>query len=148
LIGAPENVDEQNRQYAALLQAINGEGEPPFHLLTANALWGQQGYHFKPGFQEAVADFYNGAMHVVDFRTQPDEAARTINAWVSDKTREKINQLVGRGDITDARLVLTNAIYFKGRWENEFRQADTRDDAWYGPGGTSKVPTMHRTGEY
>ncbi len=148
LIDAPENVEEQNLQYAALLKSVMGDGQRPFQLLTANALWGQQGYHFRPDFQEAIADFYGGALHVVDFRTRPDEAAMTINAWVSDKTREKIRELIHRNDIMNARLVLTNAIYFKGRWENEFRQADTRDDDWYGPGGTSKVKTMHRTGGY
>jgi serpin B len=148
LIGAPENVDEQNRNYAALLQSINGDGERPFQLLTANALWGQQGCRFKPDFQEAIADFYDGALHVVDFQAQPDEAARSINAWVSDKTRAKIRELVRRGSIMDARLVLTNAIYFKGRWQNEFQQDDTEDDDWYGPGGMSKVPTMHQTGGY
>jgi serpin B len=80
LIGAPESVEEQNRQYAPLLKSIHGEGERPFQLVTANALWGQRGYHFKPAFQEAIADFYDGAMHVVDFCAQPDEAVRTINA--------------------------------------------------------------------
>jgi serpin B len=56
LIGAPESVEEQNRQYAGLLKAIHGEGERPFQLVTANALWGQQGYQFNPDFQEAIAD--------------------------------------------------------------------------------------------
>src|SRR5476649_2040601 len=46
LIGAPENVDEQNRQYAEMLKSVNGEGERPYQLATANALWGQQSYHF------------------------------------------------------------------------------------------------------
>ncbi len=50
LIGAPESVEEQNRQYARLLKSIHGEGERPFQLVTANALWGQKGYHFKPDF--------------------------------------------------------------------------------------------------
>src|SRR3954452_9959068 len=59
LIGAPENVDEQNRQYAALLKSVCGEGERPFQLVTANALCGQEGNHFKPAFQEAIADFYD-----------------------------------------------------------------------------------------
>src|SRR6516165_1936886 len=116
LIGAPQSVEEQNRQYAGLLKSIHGEGERPFQLATANALWGQEGYHFKPAFQEAIADFYDGAMHEVNFRAQPDEAVRTINAWVSGKTREKIRGLVKRDFIgDDTRLVLTNAIYFKGR---------------------------------
>src|SRR6202035_1160708 len=79
LIGAPESVEEQNRQYAELLKSVNGEGERPFQLVTANVLWGQQGYHFNTDFQEAIADFYDGALHEVNFRAQPDEAVRTIN---------------------------------------------------------------------
>src|SRR6516164_2834556 len=66
LIGAPENVEEQNRQYAELLKSVHGDGERPFQLTTANALWGQQGSHFKSDFQEAIADFYDGALHEVD----------------------------------------------------------------------------------
>jgi serpin B len=85
LIGAPENGDEQNHQYARLLRSVYGDGKRPFELATANSLWGQKGYHFKVGFQEAIADFYDGALHVVNFRAQPDEAVRTINAWVSSK---------------------------------------------------------------
>src|SRR6266567_3019599 len=96
LIGAPESVEEQNRQYAELLKSVNGEGERPFQLVTANALWGQQGYHFKPDFKKAIADFYDGAFHEVNFRSSPDEAVKAINAWVSDKTREKIKELIQR----------------------------------------------------
>jgi serpin B len=110
LLGAPENVEEQNRQHAALLQAVHGDGQRPFQLLTANALWGQQDYHFKPDFQEAIADFYDGALHAVNFRSHPDEAARAINAWVSDKTREKIRELIQPDFITpETRLILTQA---------------------------------------
>ncbi len=149
LIGAPENVDEQNRQYARLLKSVQGDGNRPFQLVTANALWGQQGYRFNTDFQEAIADFYDGALHEVNFRAQPDEAVRTINAWVSGKTREKIRELVNRDFISDdTRLVLTNAIYFKGRWEKVFEEAHTRDEDWHGPNGTGKVPLMHRQGGY
>jgi serpin B len=149
LIGAPGSVDEQNRQYAELLQSVNGESERPFQLVTANALWGQQGYHFKPDFQEAIADFYGGALHAVNFRAQPDEAVRTINAWVSGKTREKIRELIQRDFITaDTYLVLTNAIYFKGEWEEVFQKYRTSDEIWHGPGGTRQVTMMHRTGGY
>jgi serpin B len=149
LIGAPESVDEQNRQYARLLKSVQGEGDRPFQLVTANALWGQQGYHFKPDFQEAIADFYDGALHEVNFRARPDEAVKTINAWVSEKTREKIKELIHRDFIgPDTRLILTNAIYFKGQWEKEFKNADTRDEDWHGPNGTSKAPMMHQKGRY
>src|SRR5262249_4636942 len=117
LIGAPESVDEQNRQYARLLRSVQG-GDRPFQLVTANALWGQEGYHFKPDFKRAIADVYDGAFIEVNFLAQPDEAVRAINAWVSGKTGEKIRELVKRDFISaDTRLILTNAIYFKGRWE-------------------------------
>ena len=96
LIGAPESVDEQNRHYADLLKSVNGEGERPFQLVTANALWGQQGYHFKPDYKRVIADFYDGAFHEVNFQVEPDESVRTINAWISDKTREKIKVLIQR----------------------------------------------------
>src|SRR5436305_15234031 len=51
LIGAPESVEEQNRQFARLLKAVQGDGDRPFQLVTANALWGQQGCHVHPDFQ-------------------------------------------------------------------------------------------------
>jgi serpin B len=145
LIGAPENVEEQNRLYAELLKSVNGEGGRAFQLVTANALWGRQGFHFKADFKKAVAAFYDGAFNEVNFVAQPDKAMETINAWVSDKTREKIKDLIHRDFITpDTRLILTNAIYFKGQWDKHFKEADTREEDWHGPKVTRKVPMMHQ----
>jgi serpin B len=147
LIGAPANVEEQNRQYAELLKAVNAEEERTIQLLTANALWWQAGYHFNPDYKQAIADFYGGAFNEVDFVGRPDEAVRTINAWVEDTTREKIKDLIRRDVISsDTRLILTNAIYFKGQWASVFRRDRTTDEDWHGPGGTRKVPTMHQGG--
>src|SRR5215475_14342677 len=70
LIGAPESIEEQNKQYGTLLRSINGEGTRLFELVSANALWGQRGFAFKADFQEAIADFYDAALHVVDFKTR------------------------------------------------------------------------------
>ena len=119
LIGAPESVEEQNRQYADLLKSVNGEGERPFQLVTANALWGQQGYHFKPDYKEAVADFYDGAFNEENFVALPDEAVKSINAWASDKTREQIKELIRR-----------DCIYPKTR-----RRRQLRDDGQVRRGG-------------
>ncbi len=149
LIGAPESVEDQNRQYAELLKSVNGHSERGFQLVTANALWGQYGCHFKPDFKKAVADFYDGAFHEVNFVTAPDTAITTINTWVGDKTRQKIKELVKRDFINaDTRLVLTNAIYFKGQWDEAFEKSSTHDENWHGQGGTRKVPMMHQRGGY
>ena len=148
LIGAPDDAEEQNRQYTALLKAVAGEGERPYQFLTANALWVQQGYRLKPAYQKTIADCYGGALNEVDFSSQPDEAVATINSWVSDKTRAKITELVNRAVLDGALLVLTDAIYFKGKWAHEFAKARTTDEDWYGSHGTIQVPTMHRMDGY
>ena len=148
LIGAPESIDEQNVQYARLLKSVQGDGST-FQLVTANGLWGQEGFQFKLDYKNAVAEFYQGAFQEVNFQAQPDEALKTINAWVSDKTREKIKELVNREFLTkDTRLILTNAIYFKSEWEDVFQEHRTNNEDWYGPHGTSKVPMMHCSGGY
>ena len=145
LIGAPQGVEEQNRHYSGLLKSVYGDGKRPFELAMANALWGQKGYDFKPAFQEAIAEFYDEALHLVNFRAKPDEAVKTINAWVSDKTQARIKDLISRDLIDDnTRLILTNAIYFKGQWEKVFAKTATKDGDWHGSKATSKVPMMAR----
>ena len=149
LIGAPESVDEQNRQYAELLKSINENGRRLFELTTANALWGQQGSHLKPKFRQAIVECYDGALKEVNFIDQPDCAVKTINGWVSDKTHQKIKDLIHRNLIdSDTRLILTNAIYFKGKWEFEFKKASTKDENWHGPNGDRTAPMMRRKGNY
>jgi serpin B len=149
LIGAPEDVEDQNRQYGELLKSISGESDRTQQLIIANALWGQQGYHFKAQFKKSIADFYAGAFNEVNYREQPDEAVKTINRWVSEKTREKIKDLLHRNLIrSDTSLILTNAIYFKGQWEKIFEMADTRNEDWQGPRGMQRVSMMHQRGGY
>jgi serpin B len=149
LIGAPPDVAEQNRHYAALLKTLDSAGGNDVQLSVANGLWGQHGYRFRPEYLNDVAAFYDGALSEVDFRSAPDAAVKTINAWVLAKTAGKIKDLIQRGLITpDTRLILTNAIYFKGKWDQEFDPSHTRDDDWHGPSGVVKTPLMHRTGGY
>ena len=147
LIGAPANVDEQNRHYAEWLKAIHGESKQ--QLATANALWTQQGYRFKPEYKKAIADFYDGTFNEVNFLSAPDQAVKTINAWVESKTAGKIKGLFRRDLITaDTRLILTNAIDFKGKWDSEFDKNDTLDEDWHGNSSVRKVPMMQQRGGF
>jgi serpin B len=149
LLGAPENVDEQNHQYAVLLKSIQGTAEGPFQLFTANALWGQSGRHFSPDYRKAVADFYGADFREADFSARPDEAVKAINGWVREKTREKISELIQRSFIgDDTRLVLANAIYFKAEWAMAFQRYRTTDEDWHGPHGKRRVPLIQRTGDH
>jgi serpin B len=68
----------------------------------------------------------------VDFKTAPEAARLTINQWVEQKTEDKIKDLLPPGSVnSDTRLVLTNAIYFKGDWQTQFDKAATKDEDFH-----------------
>jgi serpin B len=84
----------------------------------------------------------------VDFINATEQARGTINAWVVDKTNQKIKELIPSGGVDRlTRLVLVNAIWFKGDWLSQFRKEETKDEPFY-LGAAEKVsaPLMHRLG--
>jgi serpin B len=116
-------------------------------LKLANRLWGQVGYHFLTEFLEATERYYGSRLAEVDFRNAAEEARLQINAWVAEQTADKISDLIPVGFLPPlTRLVLTNAIYFKGAWENEFDESDTAEAPfWTAPNTSQSVPMMRRT---
>jgi len=103
------------------------EVKTPFELSIANALWGQQNFTFQPAFLDLLAQNYGAGMRLVDFASNAEGARQTINRWVSDETRGKIKDLIPSGALDSlTRLVLTNAIYFKAGWLNQFEKTDTQ----------------------
>ncbi|CAH0719801.1 unnamed protein product, partial [Brenthis ino] len=70
---------------------------------------------------------YNSEADIIDFRN-PKSAAKTINEWVSTKTKGKINEIVSEDDITyDLVVGLYNVIFFKGHWAVPFDESETRE---------------------
>jgi len=121
-----------------------------YQLYIANALWGQEGYPFLEDFIELNRKFYGAGLHAVDFIGGTEEARKTINRWTEEKTEEKIKELIKPG-VLDVltRLVLTNAIYFKGNWATQFDKEATKDLAFHLTEGEKKdVPTMYQMGEF
>lgn len=117
-------------------------------LNIANALWGQTGTPFGKDFLETVRRDHAGGFNTADFKDAEKETAR-INAWVSDKTKGKIPKLLGPRAITDiTRLVLTNAVYFKAAWDQQFDKRATQPGSFYGDSGEVKAPMMTRQAWY
>lgn len=123
-------------------------GSDRFELNIANALWGQEGYGFLAAYNSLLETHYGAGLNEVDFRSHPEVARETINAWVSDKTAAKIPELVPEGTITtDTVLVLTNAVYLRGAWERPFDEADTAPGSFTTLAGEEKtVPMMRQEG--
>ena len=133
--------------HAALRPAAE---KPSYRLNVANRLWGQQGYHFLPDFLAVTRDDFHAELAEVDFIGHTELARETINEWVEKQTQDKIKDLVPRGVLTDlTRLVLTNAIYFKGDWTRPFPKAATRDEIFLVSSDKSTTaPLMHKTDDF
>lgn len=117
----------------------------PYQLTVANALWGQQGYAFLDDFLRVSTNQYRAGLQELDFRTQTEEARRTINRWVTKQTKDKIKDLLGPTDLSpETRLVLTNAIYFQAGWVTPFLKGETKDAVFeVKPGDVVSAPMMH-----
>lgn len=114
-------------------------------LNVANRLWGQENYEFLPDFLQVTREKYGAELAELDF-AQSEKARETINAWVEDKTEDKITDLMPAGSISsDTRLVLTNAIYFHGTWAEPFKENRTQDQDFHVTAAEKvRVPMMHR----
>jgi serpin B len=108
----------------AKLRAVQEKGH--VQLSVANALWPQKGYAFLEDYLALTEKYYGVLITPVDYR-ETEAARQKINAWVEEKTQDKIKELIPPG-ILDVltRLVLVNAIYFKGDWKSQFGQALTK----------------------
>lgn len=143
--------DKLHEAFAAQIKELNGGGKDRGYALSvANALWGQNGYALVPAFTELVKKHYDGGMTLVDFMGATEEARKTINSWVEKKTNDKIKELLKPGILTeDTRLVLTNAIYFKGDWAVKFDKKRTAKAPFALIDGTkADVDLMHMTADF
>ncbi|MBN1202546.1 MAG: serpin family protein [Anaerolineae bacterium] len=143
--------DDLHAAFGALEAALSasGEGEEDFRLSVANAIWGQEGYSFLPEFTSLLEDNYRAGLQTVDFESAPEPARQQINQWVSDATQQRIEELLAAGDITEAtRLVLTNAIYFKGVWLFPFSEGATSDAPFTLLDGSEVTVPMMFKGEH
>jgi serpin B len=118
-----------------------------YTLNIVNALWIQQGYRVLDEYLNMVKTYYAGKVNYVNFRQTAEKARQIINAWVENRTNNRIKDLI-RSDSLDSltRLVLTNTIYFNGTWVNQFnRERTTEEDFRVSATQTVEVPMMRIT---
>jgi serpin B len=125
-------------------------GQGHYELVVANALWGQKGFTFLADFLQTNETHYGGRLQPVDFSGDPEAARLMINTWVEDQTRRKIQDLIPKGVLDRmTRLVLTNAIYFKGDWASPFAKEQTMDRPFtLAHDETVDVPLMIQTSRF
>ncbi|MBW7988515.1 MAG: serpin family protein [Planctomycetes bacterium] len=115
--------------FGKIIKDLNSRGKKGgYELRVANALWGQKGYGFLEEYLKLIETNYGGKLNEVDFIRAAETARKTINKWVERKTNNKIKNLIQKGVLNSmTRMVLTNAIYFKGNWARQFKKDKTKD---------------------
>ena len=100
----------------------------PMQLNIANSIWTEQMYPFQQAYLDLIAKNYGAAIQLADFVKNFDPVRQQINAWVSNQTKNKINNLLSPGSVdSNTRMVLVNAIYFKADWDAPFDPNNTND---------------------
>lgn len=142
----------QDRLHPAMGELITNlnAAHEGYQLHLANALWAEKDESFLPGFLSLTKTDYGAGFNPIDFKTAPEAARAAINQWVEQQTAGKIVNLLGPGSVTpDSRLVLTNAIYFKGDWRDPFPASYTQTLPFHLSASQSvQVPLMYRSGNY
>jgi len=115
-------------------------------LELANSLWPQTGDKILPEYLHLVQVGFDSLITPVDYQKQSAAVLQRINTWVSDKTNQRIKNLLSSTDVTPAtKLVLVNAIYFKGNWAEKFDVKNTQPETFTRLDGTTEsVPLMHK----
>jgi len=118
---------------------INAE----YTLNTANALWTQENYSFLQEYLQFIENYYMGNATSVDFN-DAIQTAQLISKWVEENTGGKIKDFIAADDIHPlTKLILTNAIYFKGNWKYQFPAENTINKVFeVSPNSTINIPMM------
>ncbi|MDO8567385.1 MAG: serpin family protein [Dehalococcoidales bacterium] len=131
-------------------QGAKGSDGKGFRLNIVNAIWGQQGFAFLPGYLDLLSQNYGAGLRLVDFIKNTEPSREAINQWVSEQTEQKIKDLLPKGSIDrDTRLVLTNAIYFNAAWASAFKESATTGGKFHLLNGDEvMVKLMKQTASY
>jgi len=143
--------DLRHQSAHALHKQLQAQGKGGYYVLhTVNRLWGQKNFTFQNTFQELLKKQYEADLEKVDFTGQSEASRNKINKWVEEQTHDKIKDLLPKGIIKpNTKLVLTNAIYFKGTWGTQFKPSDTKEGIFrVSPTQTIKHPMMHQKAEH
>lgn len=140
------SMDEINAAFADLLTILQNP-DPKVELTVANSLWAREGFTFNEYFLKRNEDYFGAEVAELNF--DDTKAADTINAWVKEKTRNRIDSIVTPPINPETVLFLINAIYFKGEWSDPFDPEMTRNLAFNLHDGSQKdLPVMFKNDDF
>ena len=123
-----KNNPEDERTFDAVAKTLESlESLGPVEYATANKIWVHSGFELLSDFKRIVKNYFASEGALVDYVNDREGARKEINSWVEEQTNSKIKELITPGLLNQyTRLVLTSAVYFKGKWMHEFRPQSTQ----------------------
>lgn len=116
---------------------------PNVILHIANRLYSEETYETLEPFSRLLEKLYGTAIEKVDFKRNADQARLQVNAWVEEVTRSKIKDLLTKGTVdSSTSLIIVNAVYFKGLWQDQFNPKCTSKQEFYETPDRSKIVDM------
>lgn len=136
---------QAHEKMAALQHALTGS-----NLQVANKLFIEKSFPVKEKFLNEIQLLYKSDVESKNFRDSPEASRKDVNNWVSKETHGKIEDLMPEGSIdASTKLVIANAIFFKGKWESQFKKSNTaKKDFHTISGEVVQVDMMTRKGKY
>ena len=120
---------DTHSELGQLIQDISKSG----NFFSANRVWLRNGLKLKDIYKDILTLHYESTAKELDFANDTENSRKIINKWVSDKTREKIKDLLATLN-PDTQMILTNAVYFNAEWASKFNKKKTSKEKFY-PGG-------------
>ncbi|XP_068849792.1 serpin B3-like isoform X3 [Capricornis sumatraensis] len=103
-----------------------------YELRVANRLYGEKEFPFLQEYMENVKEFYLASVESADFKHAAEESRKMINSWVESQTNERIKDLFPKDSLDSTTvLVLVNAVYFKGQWNQKFKKESTVEEKFW-----------------
>ncbi|KAH8249769.1 hypothetical protein KR032_012222 [Drosophila birchii] len=120
---------------------VNRKSQRPgaHEVHMANGLFTATGFTLNPDYRQVLSELYGAELDVQDFEGSPAASKRYINSWVAQHTRGHIENIIANEIPHSTRMLLANALYFRGFWETDFMESATRPDNFY-PNGEGTQP--------
>ncbi len=131
--------DEINRAYRDLIELLM-DLDPAVEFEIANSIWYRNGITLEQPFLDDNRQYFDATIEALDFADP--SAASTINAWVQDRTRGRIEEIVDSPIPGDVILYLINAIYFNANWTYQFDPDRTEPRPFVLADGTEVMAPM------
>ncbi|KAM5573319.1 serpin-ZX [Rosa sericea] len=140
-----KSINELNDLASNVAPLVFADGSPRGGpcLSFANGVWVEQSCPVKPSFKDVVDTAYKAALKLVDFKDDYEQVRCELNSWAEKETKGLIKDIFPHGSVNSkTRLLLANALYFKGAWEKKLSETRTKKYDFHLHSGSSIKATF------